>query len=70
MSLNDSKGALSQAVKDLMARWADVQAVWSDAQSQEFEKTYLAPLVQDVRSALGAMDHLNHVLLMIENECG
>jgi len=69
MALSDGKGALSLAAKELFARWNDVQAVWADTQSQEFEKTYLLLIEQDVRSALGAMDHLNHVLQMIENEC-
>ena len=69
MSLNDSKGTLARAAKDLMARWNDLQTVWSDTQSQEFEKTYLFPIEQDVRSALGAMDSMSQVLQMIENDC-
>jgi hypothetical protein len=69
MSLIESSGALSKAAKDLFARWAEVQAVWSDAQSREFEKVYLDPIEQDVRSALGALDHMNQVLQRIENDC-
>jgi len=69
MSLMESKSTLAKAAKDLAARWNNVQEVWSDAQSQEFEKTYLLPLEQDVRSALAAMDHMNQVLQRIENDC-
>ena len=69
MSLNDSKATLSRAVKDLFARWNDVKEVWSDAQSKELEKTYLQPIEQDVRSAQAAMDHMSHVIQMIENDC-
>jgi len=69
MSLNDSKGTLARAAKDLFARWNDLQTIWSDAQSQEFEKTYLLPIEQDVRSALGAMDNMTQVMQVIENDC-
>ena len=69
MSLLESKGSLSRAAKDLFARWNDVKSVWSDAQSQDFEQTYLVQIEQDVRSALGAMDHMNQVLQKIENDC-
>ena len=69
MSLTDSKGALSRAAKDLFARWNDVKGVWADAQSEEFEKTYLIQIEQDVRSALGALDQMNQVLQKIEHDC-
>ncbi|HVX86709.1 MAG TPA: hypothetical protein VH253_18145 [Phycisphaerae bacterium] len=69
MSLVESKAALSQAAKELTARWRDVQNVWSDAQSQEFEKVYLLQLEQDVRSAVQALDHMDQVLNRIENDC-
>ena len=69
MSLMESKGTLSKAMKDLFARWNNVQDVWTDTQSKEFEKVYLLQIEQDVRSALGAMDHMNQVLQKIENDC-
>ena len=69
MSLMDSKGMLSKATKDLFARWQDVQGVWSDTQSQEFGKLFLAQIEQDVRAALGAMDHMNQVIVKIHNDC-
>jgi hypothetical protein len=69
MSLLDSKGELSVAAKDLLARWNDVKDVWSDAQSREFEKNCLFLIEQDVRSAVAALDHMNHVLQMLESDC-
>jgi hypothetical protein len=69
MSLMDSKGTLSRAAKDLFARWPEVKGVWDDAQSEEFEKVYMAMIEQDVRSALGALDHMIQVLAKIESEC-
>jgi uncharacterized protein YukE len=69
MSTAESKGALSKAAKDLFSRWADVKTVWSDAQSEAFEKKYLWQIEQDVRTALGALDHMNTVLHKIESDC-
>jgi hypothetical protein len=69
MSLADSKGTLSRATKDLFARWNDLKIVWSDAQSKAFEETYLLPIEQDVRSALGAMDSMGQTLQKIESDC-
>lgn len=69
MSLVESKGNLSTAFKELMSRWRDVQTIWSDAQSQEFEETYLVLIEQDVRSAMQALDHMEIVLRKIESDC-
>jgi hypothetical protein len=69
MSAADGRIGLSRAAKDLFARWGELQTVWCDAQSQEFQKTYLDPLEHDVRSALAALDHLNLVLQNLEHDC-
>jgi thymidylate synthase len=66
----DSKGALSRATKDLLAKWSSVKEVWSDAQSQEFERVYLVQIEQDVRGALAAMDQMNQILQKLTNDCG
>ncbi len=69
MSVMDSKGMLSKAFKELLARWEDTKSIWSDTQSHEFEKTYLVLIEQDVRSALGAMDTLDQILMKIKIDC-
>ena len=69
MSVMDSKATLSRAVKDLFARWNEVKTFWSDTQSEEFEKTFLDPIEQDVRSAMSALDAMNMTLMTIEHDC-
>ena len=69
MSVADGRITLSRAAKDLLAHWVQLQTIWSDAQSQEFEKTYLRQIEHDVRSALGALDHMNFVLQALEHDC-
>lgn len=69
MALLDCKGSLAKATKDLFMRWAEVKDVWSDMQSEEFEKTYLIPLEEDVKSALGAMESMGQVISRLESDC-
>jgi len=69
MSLMENSGTLSRAAKDLFARWNDVNAIWNDTQSEEFEKSCLEPLRQDIRAALGAMEHMNAILQTIQSDC-
>jgi hypothetical protein len=69
MAVADSKAVLSRALKDLRARWHDVQSVWADAQSQQFDKTYMLLFEQDVRSALTALDQIDQVVQRIESDC-
>src|SRR5262249_48333262 len=69
MSLIDSKIALSKATKELFLRWEEVKTVWTDAQAREFEKHYLFEIEQQVRSAMGALDHMSQVLIAVEHDC-
>ena len=70
MSLMDSKGGLSKAGKELFTRWDEARVTWSDAQSHEFETTYLDLIEQDVRSAMAALDQMNNVIQTIHSDCG
>jgi hypothetical protein len=69
MSLIESKGSLSKAAKELYARWEDVKTVWSDAQSNHFEKNFLVPLEQDLRSAISALEQMDQALQKMRSDC-
>ena len=69
MSLMESKGTLSKAAKELFARWEDVKSIWSDTQSAQFEKNYLLPLEQDLRSAISAMEQMDQALQKMHSDC-
>jgi hypothetical protein len=69
MSIYESRGTLADAMKELFARWNDVQAVWHDAQSKEFEKTYLEPLEPTVRNSLKALEQLHITLQTLNSDC-
>jgi len=65
----ESKGALSKATKELFEKWNQTKEIWTDAQSRDFEKNFLAQLEQDVRSAFLALDRMDSVLLKIQTDC-
>lgn len=69
MGVHEGSGTLSKALKELLRRWGDAKANWSDANSEDFEKTYLAPLERDLRSATNAMDHMSQVLAQARRDC-
>lgn len=69
MSVFESRGQLSGAMKDLLIRWQDTKFNWSDAVSRAFEKEFIEPLETELRSAGSAMDQLSVVLQQVRREC-
>jgi hypothetical protein len=69
MALMETRGALADAKKELFARWTELQSVWHDTQSQEFENHTLLAIDQTVKTALAAMDQMNVTLINIKSDC-
>ena len=70
MGVYEGRGQLGRAMKDLGLRWAEAKTDWTDSVSQDFEKTFLAPLEMDLRMATSAMDHMAQLLAQIRRDCG
>jgi len=69
MSVFESNGQLSGAMKDLIIRWHETQVEWNDAVSRAFEKEFIEPMETEVRNAGSAMDHLAIVLQNVKRDC-
>jgi hypothetical protein len=69
MGVHEARGTLAKAHKELMLRWADVRANWDDAQSRQFEETYLRNLESDLRVAAAAMDQVGQMLHQVKRDC-
>ena len=69
MGMYEGRGGLAKAVKDLNNAWASARASWDDAQARAFEETYLVPMQQDLRAAVGAMDLMATVIGRVRTEC-
>jgi hypothetical protein len=69
MGVHEGSGTLAKALKELLRRWGEAKANWSDANSEDFEKTSLHPLERDMRGATNAMDHMSQVLAQARRDC-
>lgn len=69
MSLSGSKGLLTDATRQLQARWTDTRNSWRDHKAAEFENLYLTDLTAAVNSALRVIDELDQLLQKIHADC-
>jgi hypothetical protein len=69
MSLSGCKGLLSDATRQLQARWAETRNSWRDHKATEFENLYLTDLAASVNSTLRVIDELDQLLQKIHADC-
>jgi hypothetical protein len=69
MSLSASKGLLTDATRQLQARWSETRNSWRDQKAEEFENLYLSDLATAVNSALRVIDELDQLLQKIHADC-
>ena len=69
MGVYEGRGQLGKGLKQLMLRWSETRMSWDDAAALAFEKKFLEPLEIDLRSAVGAMDHMATLLSQIRRDC-
>lgn len=69
MDITTDRAKLNNLLKDLRARWSELQTVWDDAVRREFEETHLDALEARVQSAMRAMDPLATALRQARHEC-
>lgn len=69
MGVYEGRGQLSKAMKELSLRWSEVRMNWDDSVRRGFEDRYLVPLQMDLRTAVGAMDHMAVLLQQARRDC-
>jgi len=69
MGVHESSAILSRAFKDLTNQWNMTKMTWRDANSENFERTYLLPLASDIKQAQSAMDTMSILLHQIHRDC-
>ena len=63
-------GRLQRNTKQLKDKWHDTKVHWKDKAAAEFEKTYLQPLIPNVKLALAAIHELSEIVTEAEKELG
>jgi hypothetical protein len=69
MSAGGSRGLLTLATRQLMARWEETRHSWRDQKAVEFETQYLAELSQCLASTLKTLEELERLLEKIHADC-
>ncbi|MCE9608697.1 MAG: hypothetical protein K8R23_00555 [Chthoniobacter sp.] len=69
MSTQGSSGNLSGALKEFSMRWHETQGHWHDVKSQEFERTYLEKLPNDVGRAMNVIEEIGALLQKVRRDC-
>ena len=52
-----------------MYQWNQTTEQWDDPVSKRLEEKHIEPLLQAVRSAIGAMDSMGETIAKAQNEC-
>ena len=69
MSTKVSASILGQSLQDLMVSWGNTRSAWRDAKSQEFERTYLEKLPDNISKANAVIEELDLVLRKVKSDC-
>jgi hypothetical protein len=69
MGMHEGRARLNKSMKELMMRWNETKSQWNDSNARGFESRFLAPLEQDAKAAVGAMDHMAQVIQRIRGDC-
>ncbi len=69
MGVHEGRARLGKIAKELAARWSETRMQWDDANARQFESKFMIPLEEDIRSAVGAMDHMGQVLHQLRRDC-
>jgi hypothetical protein len=69
VSVSTDRAKLHNQLKDLRARWQQVQDVWDDPVRKEFEEGHWAALEAHVQTALRAMDQLASAMTQARHDC-
>jgi hypothetical protein len=67
MSGNDAR--LAALTRDLFERWRETRPSWRDIRASQFEKDYLEPLEEAVKSAVRGITEIEVVLRQIRRDC-
>ncbi len=70
MSVHSQRNQLAAQMKQLLGHWSETKTRWRDHKATEFEKRYLADLVDNVNTAMVVLEKLDETLAKIRKDCG
>ncbi len=67
--MNGNDARLAAVTRDLFERWRQTRTSWRDARAAQFQKDYLEPLEEAVKSAVRQSTELESILRQIRRDC-
>jgi hypothetical protein len=68
MSLASSRVKMQETLRELRLSWADVRRDWNDSAAQSIERERIEPLEDRIRSALLAIERMEHFAHLVQRE--
>lgn len=63
------RGRIYGGLKDLRIRWEEVQRIWNDPVSKDFDENMYKPLAEESQAVIRAMDRLGGIMHQMQGEC-
>ena len=69
MSMLTAKAQLMKATKTLTLHWNNANEHWNDPVSRKIEEQHINPLLDSVRTAIGAMETMGEAIAHSQSDC-
>ncbi len=60
---------LQDALKKLLARWEETKQFWDDQVRHDFERKYIEPLMDQMKTTMQAQDDLARMMQQCYQDC-
>lgn len=60
---------LQDALKKLLVRWEETKQYWDDSVRRDFEKRYIEPLMDQIKTTMQAQDDLSRIMQACYQDC-
>jgi hypothetical protein len=60
---------LQDALKKLLTRWDETKQFWDDQVRHDFERKYIEPLMDQMKTTMQAQDDLAHTMQQCYQDC-
>ena len=69
MSMLTAKAQLTKATKTLILHWDNANEHWDDPVSRKIEEQHINPLLDSIRTAIGAMETMGETISHSQSDC-
>lgn len=60
---------LADGLKKMIIKWEETKTVWDDSVRRDFEKKFIEPLIDQVKSTMQAQEDLSRLMQACYRDC-